>query len=108
MKRKTESGRLTRALKGITEWCRRHRHWPLGEQQRVLSLKLRGHYAYYGITGNARCLSSYLYQVRRTWRKWLSRRNRSKRLTWERFARLLQRYPLPPARVVHSVYAANP
>jgi hypothetical protein len=31
-------------------------------------------------------------------------------MVWERFRRLLQRYPLPPVRIVHSVYrlAANP
>jgi RNA-directed DNA polymerase len=106
--RKTDSGRFTRALKGVTEWCKRHRHWPLGEQQRILSLKLRGHYAYYGITGNYRWLSSYLYQVQRVWRKWLARRGRGRRLTWERFCRLLERYPLPQPRVVHSCCAANP
>ena len=26
------------------------------------------------------------------------------RMTWERFARLHHTYPLPPARIVHSVY----
>jgi RNA-directed DNA polymerase len=108
VKRKTESGRFTRALKGITEWCKRHRHLPLSEQQRILSLKLKGHYAYYGITGNYRCLSSYLFQVQRVWHKWLARRGRGKRLTWERFYLLLQRYPLPCARVVHSYCVANP
>jgi hypothetical protein len=47
--------------------------------------------------------------VERVWRKWLARRN-NHGMPWERFAQLLKRYPLPPARVVHSVYrlAANP
>jgi RNA-directed DNA polymerase len=108
VKRKTESERFTRALKSIATWCRWNRHKPLGEQQRVLSLKLRGHYAYYGITGNGRCLSNFLFQVMRAWQKWLSRRSNRSYITWARFNQLLQRYPLPPARVVHSVYAANP
>ena len=33
-----------------------HRHWKLRDQQAVLSRKLRGHYAYYGITTNATAL----------------------------------------------------
>ena len=36
----------------IAQWCRIHRHQPIAEQHRTLSQKLRGHYAYYGITGN--------------------------------------------------------
>jgi RNA-directed DNA polymerase len=108
VRRKTDSGRLTRALKAITEWCRRNRHRPLREQQRTLSQKLEGHYAYYGITGNFRSLLSFLRQVIRIWRKWLTRRSRGLFTPWERFNELLLRYPLPPARIVHSYCTANP
>jgi RNA-directed DNA polymerase len=105
--RKTELGRFTRALKSIIEWCKRNRHRPVSEQQQILAQKLRGHYAYYGITGNFRCLNSFLWEVQRAWRRWLERRTRGHRLNWDRFCALLQRYPLPPARVVHSCYAAK-
>ena len=102
VKRKTDSSRFTRALKGISEWCRRNRHKSLDEQQRALALKLNGHYAYYGIIGNSRCLGNFRSQVRRVWRKWLMRRSRGQYMRWERFHQLLQRYPLPPARIVHA------
>ena len=36
---------------------------------------MRGHYAYYGISGNFRRISWYAYQVVRIWQKWLSRRD---------------------------------
>ena len=104
VKRKTAKDRLSRALRGIGHWCRNHRHWKLREQQAALSRKLRGHYAYYGITGNAQALRRFRYEVERRWRKWLGRRSRSGRMSWERFARLLNTYPLSPVRVVHSVY----
>ena len=107
VKRKTESSRFARALKRIAEWCRRNRHRPLSEQQRILAWKLNGHYAYYGISGNIRCLQSFLYQVMRVWRKWLMRRSRGQYISWEHFLRLFHRYPLPAARIVHSCYAAN-
>jgi hypothetical protein len=38
------------------------------------------------------------------WRKWLGRRHRSGEVSWERMDRLLERFPLPAAIVVHSVY----
>ena len=104
VKRKTASSRLSRAVRSIAQWCRRFRHQPLGEQHQTLSQKLRGHFAYYGITGNSQSLSWFRYEVGRCWRKWLNRRNRERSLDWNLFNRLLERYPLPPARVVHSVY----
>jgi group II intron reverse transcriptase/maturase len=110
VQRKTAKDRFTRALRDIGYWCRAHRHWPVAAQQAALWRKLQGHYAYYGITGNGRALDRFLYEVRRLWRKWLHRRSWRGRMPWEKFARLTERYPLPPPRVVHSVYrrAATP
>jgi RNA-directed DNA polymerase len=100
--RKTASKRLSRAVRSVAEWCRTHRHRPICEQHAKLSQKVRGHYAYYGITGNYRMLSEFLAAVQRGWRKWLARRNRRRDMTWDRFHPLLQHYPLPPPRIVHS------
>lgn len=70
VKRKTSSSRMDRSLRAIAAWCRRNMHRPLCEQQQALSQKLRGHCAYYGITGNSSSLSSYRTQVHRIWRYW--------------------------------------
>jgi group II intron reverse transcriptase/maturase len=107
LKRKTAASRFTRALRMITEWCRLHRHKPIAQQHQTLSQKLRGHFAYYGITGNYATLSRFRYAVTGVWRKWLGRRKRAGPLSWSRFAQLLERYPLPAAVVVHSVYRAE-
>jgi len=110
VKRKTATSRLGRALRAIHLWCKAHRHRPLHEQQRTLSQKMRGHYAYYGITGNAYALSRFQNMVHRIWRMWLGRRTRDGKITWENFRSLMRRYPLPTAVVIHSVYrhAAKP
>jgi len=104
VRRKTMRSRFSRAMKAIAQWCRLHRHDTIDEQHRSLKRKLQGHYAYYGITGNARSLGRFAHEVPRVWRKWLGRRSQRAKMTWERFLRLLQRYPLPPPRVVHSAY----
>ena len=109
VKRRTARSRFTRGLRATRQWCRRHRHLPLREQQTMLRLKLLGHYNYYGITGNSTSLSRYWREVRGIWRTWLSRRSRKAYLSWDCFYRLLMRYPLPPPRAVHSIYrAASP
>jgi RNA-directed DNA polymerase len=104
IRRKTEKSRFSRALKNIAEWCKRNRHKPISEQHKTLSRKLMGHYAYYGITGNAIFLRYFCEQVRRTWRKWLNRRSNKRNLIWDKFTLILERYPLPSARVVLSVF----
>ena len=103
VKRKTAKDRFSRALSEIGQWCRRNRHQSLPEQHAALSRRLRGHYAYYGITGNSPALARFRHEVYRRWQKWLGRRSR-RRMSWERFTRLFALYPLPLARVVHSVY----
>jgi group II intron reverse transcriptase/maturase len=110
VKKKTAKGRFTRALKAIYQWCKTNRHQPLAEQQRTLSQKMRGHYAYYGVTGNFYALTAFQSMVQRIWRKWLGRRTRDGQIAWVDFNRLLKRYPLPAAVVIHSVYghAAKP
>ena len=103
VKRKTAASRFTRALRTIAQWCRTNRHRPIAEQYQILSQKMRGHYAYYGITGNSVVLNRFREEVRRVWRKWLVRRKRGNRPPWSWFARLQERYRLPYAVAVHSV-----
>lgn len=104
VKQKTAASRLRRAIGTIADWCKRNSHQPIDEQHRKLSQKLRGHYAYYGITGNAAALSGFRNEVTRLWRKWLSRRSWAGRLSWGRFRGILERFPLPAPVVVHSVF----
>ena len=102
---RVRDGVIRRAIgREIGQWCRKHRHWPVREQWAALSRKLRGHYAYYGIIGNYQALHRFRWETARRWHTWLNRRHRRRCMTWERFWRLSHTYPLPPARVVRSVY----
>jgi RNA-directed DNA polymerase len=110
IKQKTATDRLSRAVRRVGEWCRDHRHLPVGEQQKELALKVRGHYGYYGITGNAWMLKRFFTAVLRRWRYWLGRRSQRGYWSWERLQRFLARMPLPPPIPVHSTWrhAAKP
>ena len=101
IKQRTAKERFRRALRAIADWCRKHRHQPLKEQCAKLSAKLRGHFGYFGITGNSEALQRFHMSVQRIWQKWLARRS-AKGMTWERFNALLLLYPLPSAKAVHS------
>jgi group II intron reverse transcriptase/maturase len=109
VKRKTAADRFSRTLKRLSQWCRVYRHWPVDWQHEKLTLKLRGHDAYFGISGNLLALRRLRREFEREWRKWLDRRGHRSRMDWDRFKLLLKRYPLPPPVVSHSArrLAAN-
>jgi RNA-directed DNA polymerase len=102
LKRKTASSRINRTLKRLNVWLSRHRHKPVRWQHERLILSLRGHYAYFGIIGNYHSLNRLLHEVERLWRKWLSRRSRKGKKTWDVFSHFLQIHPLPRPRIYHA------
>jgi hypothetical protein len=56
-------------LKRVAEWCREHRHDEVRAQQEALGQKLRGHFGYFGITGNFEAIKRFYREVREAWRK---------------------------------------
>ncbi len=98
--RKTMKSRFARGVKAIKDWCRYNRHKPLPEQYKMLCQKVRGHYAYYGMSGNLLALKRFRYCVERIWVKWLRRRSQKHRLQWDKARLLLDRYYLPTARIM--------
>jgi len=65
VKLKTATDRFSRAVRSMDSWCRKNRHLSIKEQQQKLNEKLRGHYAYYGVTANSGALSRFLHEVER-------------------------------------------
>jgi group II intron reverse transcriptase/maturase len=106
VRRTTMRSRFTRALGRVRAWCRENRHLPIAVQCKALGHKLRGHYGYYGITGNSVALFRFAHEVKAVWHKWLCRRSQKAYLPWQRFEQLLLHYPLPSPRVVHSALAS--
>jgi group II intron reverse transcriptase/maturase len=103
IKRKTAHKRLRRSIKALWHWCKENHHLPLAEQYRLLCLKLRGHYQYYGIRSNYRQLEAIYQQALKKWWYWLNRRNRRGKLEWEKFKRILTILPLPRPRIIHAI-----
>ncbi|MBI4179413.1 group II intron reverse transcriptase/maturase [bacterium] len=108
--RQTQRKRFQKAVTRVVEWVKSNRCLPRKEQHHHLCMVLRGHYQYYGVTGNLRRIKGSFYRVTRAWCQWLRQRSQRHTLSWERFAEYLKRYPLPipclPKSYVHAV--ANP
>ncbi len=109
MAMKTRKASLRKALNAFSDWCRRHRHLPLKEQHAALASRLNGHYNYFGVNGNSRSLANLLHQVKRIWLRGLRRRSqRGARLTWERFAKYIKRFPLPKPQIRVRIWGSSP
>ena len=91
----TRVSRLRRAGTAIHAWCKSHRHLPVKEQHAALVRRLRGHFNYFDVRGNARRVRLVVRAVERSWYKWLNRRSQRSTMTWKRFKDLLRDYPLP-------------
>jgi hypothetical protein len=96
---KTERKRMIRKPKefvwgsgaGCTERLRDQHAW--------LCSVLRGHYAYFRISGNSTALGRFRLQVMKAWRRVLLRRSQRPKLSWERFNAILKVFPLPVGHV---------
>lgn len=101
---KTRRARLARAIQNVYAWCRDNRHLPIRQQHAQLVRGVQGHINYFGVNGNIVSLRRFVHQVRRSWFKWLNRRSQRARLNGGRFDDLLEDFPLPPSRIVVSIW----
>ena len=102
VKRKTRSKKLTKAIRKVYEWVKKNRHSKIEEQYKMIKVKIRGHYNYYGINGNFRCLCKFLMEVKLAWHKWLNRRSRRRDLNWEKYNnKILSNHVLPSPYIKH-------
>lgn len=104
IKRKTSCRRLTRALTAMRAWFKEHLHDPVRKQWETLRKKLLGHYGYYGITGNANAIALFRTEVGILWKGALGHRSQKGYLNVKAYKALTDRFPLPQAKVVHSIY----
>ncbi len=107
--RKTSRKKFRMKSKDMNQWLKAVRNadkvkkwWP------ILQAKLRGHYQYYGVSGNMRPLMRFRLTTTRLTYKWLNRRSQRNSFNWEEFNKYLEHYPLPRPRIVHNMYTLSP
>jgi RNA-directed DNA polymerase len=102
VKRQTSKKKLKKATQAVSTWVRENRHQKVCLLITALNRKLKGHYAYYGITHNSEGISNFFDAVCRILFKWLNRRG-GKRYNWVEYVALIKQYkPLALPCIVHS------
>lgn len=103
--RKTSHKKFVRACKQMNDWLRQIRSvLSIKEIWKILTSKLRGHYNYYGVSGNFRMISKFCYETNRLLKRWLNNRSGCKSFTWKQFNAYLRHYCLPVPKIVHNLY----
>ena len=100
LKRITIAKRMRAKLKEVKDQLRRRMHLPIPEVGRWLRSVVQGHLAYYAVPGNYHAVAAFVQQVVRHWHRTLRHRSQRANTTWQRMARLAEKW-LPKPRVLH-------
>jgi RNA-directed DNA polymerase len=106
MKRVTARKKFRAKLASLGQWLKDNR-----AKMRTVALwdqfreKLRGHFAYYGVTDNSPGIERFYHEAKKLLFKWLNRRSQRQSMTWDQFILMDQRFPLPRPRIHVSLFA---
>ena len=103
--RKTSRKKFRKKIKELNMWLKSIRNLiSIKEWWKILSLKLQGHYEYYGISENYKSINKFYKIAIKLAKKWINRRSQKKVMNWERMRSYLIIFPLPKPNIRHSFY----
>jgi RNA-directed DNA polymerase len=100
---KTEGKRFRKKLKGLNQRLRALRVAGGKAMLEYFQHPIRGHIQYYGVSGNIRWVTSYVYFATKLLFKWLNRRSQRRSIYWVHLKELIKQW-LPRIRIVHHLY----
>jgi group II intron reverse transcriptase/maturase len=106
--RKTSAKKFRAKAKDLNLWLKKIRNQVLTKDWwKILSLKLKGHYEYYGISENYLSILKFYKLAVKLAKKWMNRRSQKRTMSWDKMKSYLLLYPLPKPSIRHSFYALS-
>jgi len=103
--RKTSAKKFRAKAKELNRWLKDIRNQvPTRDWWKILSLKLKGHYEYYGISENYLSIYKFYKLAIKLAKKWMNRRSQKRTMSWDKMMKYLLFYPLPKPSIRHSFY----
>ncbi len=103
--RKTSAKKFRAKCKDLNTWLKAIRNKvPTKEWWPIFQAKLRGHFEYYGVSGNFPSISKFNSIAIRLLHKWLNRRSQKKKMSWSKLRVYLERHKLPTPSIKHNFY----
>lgn len=104
-KLKTSGKTMRKKLVKVREWIKCNRNKAkLKELWKTYQAKLRGHIQYYGVSFNIGGVQKFCFEATKIVFKWINRRSQKKSFSWEKFMMFQKHYPLPRAKICHSLF----
>ena len=103
--RKTNRKKFVTKLKEMNMWLKAIRNqYKIKDWWKVLRSKLRGHFQYYGVSGNYKNIYNFYKETIKLVHKWMNRRSQKKKYNWQRYIEYLKIYELPKPLIYHNLY----
>jgi group II intron reverse transcriptase/maturase len=101
--RTTQRERIAKKLREVSEKLAKLRFKGGKAMMDYARRHLCGHLAYYAVSGNARQIRNYAYQIRRLLYRWINRRSQRRSCNWAKFSKVLQAW-MPSLQIQHNLY----
>lgn len=106
--RKTSAKKFRTKVKDLNLWLKKIRNMVLTKDWwKILSLKIQGHYEYYGVSENYISIMKFYRLAIKLARKWMNRRSQKRTMSWIKMKSYLILYPLPKPSIRHNFYALS-
>ena len=104
IKVKTSKKKFKQKVKAMKLWLYENRDIKVKDLMEKLSIKLIGHYRYYGISYNSKMLANFRQRTIEYLFKVLNRRSNRRSYNWEGFTEMLRYYKLPYPKIYVSLF----
>jgi len=101
---RTSKRKLMVKKQSVKEWLKENMHNRTAETIIKLNRKLKGHYAYYGISGNYKSLLKFYNFVITALYKSQIRRSQRTNLTTKKFYEMLEKYPIVKPKLYVNIW----
>ncbi len=106
--RKTSAKKFRAKIKELNLWIKAIRNQvQIKDWWKTLSLKLQGHYEYYGISENYLSILKFYRLAVKLAKKWMNRRSQKRKMNWNKMSLYLNLYPLPKPSIRNSFYTLS-
>jgi group II intron reverse transcriptase/maturase len=100
----TSKKKLKQKKQNVKQWLKTQRNENILDIIDRINKKIVGHYAYYGVSGNYKSLVTFHKYIEVALYKMLTRRSQRSYLNWDRYYKVLSKYPLKEPKLYVNIW----
>ena len=105
LKRKTQNKTLVKRCKEFNCWIKGIRNKiKFKSIMELAKSKARGHFQYYGISDNSKCIEYFYNIMLKELYFWLNRRSQKRSFNWDKFKKVLEMFKFPQPKIYCNVF----